>query len=121
MINEIRVFFILILVSLNSFSEEYACSINLSQVGQTGMQIKTYKRIDGAFLKTDQFGESIFEIAKETEEFIILNQTYYYSSIYTVYLDKKNNELIEDYISFSTPDELIRVKGECLIKKSKYE
>ena len=113
-----KLFVTLFFLSLSTeiFSEEYLCSINLSQLGQTGQEIKTYKRMGGVFLKTSRFGEGIFQIAKETEEFIILNKTYNYSSIYTVFLNKNNKKLVEDYIVFSEPEDMLRVSGECLIK-----
>ena len=95
---KVTVFLIFSLISLNIFSEEYVCSVDLSQTGRTGTEIKTYKRMGGVFIKTHRFGEDIFQIVKETEEFIILNETYNYSSIYTVFLNKKNKKLVEDWL-----------------------
>tara|TARA_A100001011_G_C13775186_1_gene620861 strand:+ start:143 stop:493 length:351 start_codon:yes stop_codon:yes gene_type:complete len=114
---KVTVFLFLILVSLNSFSEEYVCSLDLSQIGREDeMEIKTYERIGGVFKKTSDFGVSILEITKETEEFIILNETHNYPHIYLTFINKKNKNTVEDYIIFEDPEIVPRMTGKCLIK-----
>ncbi len=102
--------FFLILFSLNIFSEEYLCTFP-NQEGLT-----TYERIGSEFKRTQYYVSDFYQITKETEEFIILNQTYDYPDIYTIILDKKNETIIEDYISFDDLKLLARIKGKCLIR-----
>lgn len=116
-LKNIILFLFLILVSLNSFSEEYVCSLDLSQIGRGDeMEIKTYERIGSVFKKTSESGVYILEITKETEEFIILNQTYNYPDIYITFISKKNKNTVEDYIIFEDPEKVTRLTGKCLIK-----
>lgn len=111
---KVTVVLILFLLSLNIYSEEYVCSTSFS--GEDEVEVKTYERIGSVFKKTSQYGESFFKITKETEEFIILNETYNYSDIFTVFLDKKNKIIVEDYIVFEKPESIARITGKCLIK-----
>ena len=111
---KVTVFFILILVSLNSFSEEYVCSVSYS--GDDNLEIKTYERRGGVFKKTSEFGMENFQITNETEEFIILTQIQSFPAIFTVFLDKKNKNIVEDYVEFDDPDSLYRITGKCIIK-----
>jgi len=111
---KVTVVLIFSLISLNILSEEYLCSIVLSE--DVEMEIKTYERIGSVFRKTSLYGESVFQIRKETEEFIILNKTYNYPDIYTVFLDKKNKNIVEDYIVFEDHMTTTRTSGKCLIK-----
>ena len=112
---KVTVILIFFLISLNIFSEEYVCSVSYS--GSDFLEVKTYERYGSIFRKTHKYGESFFQITKETEEFIRLNETYEYPSIYLVFLDKKNNKIVEEFTQFEVPDSYTRITGKCLIKK----
>tara|TARA_B110000003_G_scaffold257540_1_gene275926 strand:+ start:358 stop:705 length:348 start_codon:yes stop_codon:yes gene_type:complete len=114
---KVTVFFILILVSLNSFSEEYICSSDLSQIGREGeVEIMTYERVGDSFKSTSKYGDNYFQVLKETEEFIFLTRTFSYPDIRIVLLHKKTKEVFDSYFQITeTPSP--PMVGKCLIKK----
>ena len=111
---KVTVFLISILISFNVLSEEYVCSVSYSK--SDVLEVKTYQRNGSVFIKNDQFGESIFQITYETEEFIILNQTYEYPWIFITFLDKENKNIVEEFTMFDKTDSFSRITGKCLIK-----
>ncbi len=114
---KVTVFFILILVSLNSFSEEYICSSELSQFGREGeVEIITYERVGDSFKSTSENGVGYLQVSKETEEFILLTRTYSFPSIRIILLHKKKKEVIDEYLNFDEVKSSTPLVGKCLIK-----
>lgn len=102
------------LISLDTFSEEYVCSVSYPESEE--IEVKTYERNGNIFQQTSQFGEKLFQITNETEEFLILNDTFDFPIIFIVFLDKKNENIVEEFINFGKTDSFSRITGKCLIK-----
>lgn len=115
---KVIVFLIFSLVSLNIFSEEYVCSAELSAYGEPGeVQTKVFQRKGNMFKHITKDEENYREILLETEEFIILVQTYTIPSVYMIYLDKKNGNFTEDFLFLDKEVHTTkRLVGKCLIR-----
>ena len=63
---KVTAIFILILVSLNIFSEEYICSSELSQIGRDGeVEIITYERSGDIFIQTSHLSVNTYKFWKK--------------------------------------------------------
>ncbi len=114
---KVTAIFILILVSLNIFSEEYICSSELSQIGRDGeVEIITYERSGDIFIQTSHLSVNYLQILEETEEFILLVRTFSYPSIRIIFLNKKKQEVVDEFLSFDNVTSSKPLVGKCLIK-----
>ena len=98
-----------LIFSIHSFSKEkYFCSVDLSDFGQTGVEMKIYERTGNYFTKTKSEGEKeIFYILEDNESFLtLINSTSDYPSVFITFIDKKNKTFYENF--FYTTEESSR-------------
>ena len=100
----------------NANAEEYICA------DVRGVERPTYKRINNnKFISTITLeGEnsmSEYSVAKETENFIVLIETFDYQDSWTTVLDKKNKEYSETYTMWDPgkEPEVVQSFGPCLV------
>ena len=100
----------------NANAEEYICA------DVRGVERPTYKRINNnKFISTITLdGEnsmSEYSIAKETDNFIVLIETFDYQDSWTTVLDKKNKEYSETYTIWDPGQEpeVVQSFGPCLV------
>ena len=106
----------LVLFLENANAEEYICA------DLRGVERPTYKRINNnKFISTITLeGEnsmSEYSVAKETENFIVLIETFDYQDSWTTVLDKKNKEYSETYTMWDPgkKPEVVQSFGPCLV------
>ena len=97
-------------------AEEYICA------DVRGVERPTYKRINNnKFISTITLdGEnsmSEYSVAKETENFIVLIETFDFQDSWTTVLDKKNKEYSETYTMWDPgkEPEVVQSFGPCLV------
>ena len=97
-------------------AEEYICA------DVRGVERPTYKRINNnQFISTitldGENSTSEYSIAKETENFIVLIETFDYQDSWTTVLDKKNKEYSETYTIWDPgkKPEAVQSFGPCLV------
>ena len=100
----------------NANAEEYICA------DVRGVERPTYKRINNnKFISTitleGENSTSEYSVAKETENFIVLIETFDYQDSWTTVLDKKNKEYSETYTMWDPgkEPEVVQSFGPCLI------
>ena len=105
-------------------AEEYRCSFDLAILGREGeYERKTYKRIgtgkNSYFIRTRSSGKkAFFQIAKETDEYIVLTETDSpYKYIYVTIIDKNTNEFSEKFLLWKDSSKPRHpLYGECLVR-----
>ena len=97
-------------------AEEYICA------DVRGVERPTYKRINNnKFISTitleGENSTSEYSVAKETENFIVLIETFDYQDSWTTVLDKKNKEYSETYTMWDPgkEPEVVQSFGPCLV------
>ena len=100
----------------NASAEEYICA------DVRGVERPTYKRINNnKFISTitleGENSTSEYSVAKETENFIVLIETFDYQDSWTTVLDKKNKEYSETYTMWDPgkEPEVVQSFGPCLV------
>ncbi len=100
----------------NANAEEYICA------DVRGVERPTYKRTNNnKFISTitleGETSTSELSIAKETENFIVLIETFDYQDSWTTVLDKKNKEYSETYTIWDPgkEPEVAQSFGSCLV------
>ena len=76
--------------------------------------VNSFERVGDTYMKRGNSVNKSFDIAQETEEFILLTKTYDYPGILVSILDKKNKTYQESYVSLNYSDSKI-VKGFCKV------
>ena len=100
----------------NANAEEYICA------DVRGVERPTYKRINNnKFISTitleGENSTSEYSVAKETENFIVLIETFEFQDSWTTVLDKQNKEYSETYTMWDPgkEPEVVQSFGPCLI------
>jgi len=100
----------------NANAEEYICA------DVRGVERPTYKRINNnKFISTitldGENSTSEYSVAKETENFIVLIETFEFQDSWTTVLDKQNKEYSETYTMWDPgkEPEVAQSFGPCLV------
>jgi len=100
----------------NANAEEYICA------DVRGVERPTYKRINNnKFISTitleGENSTSEYFVAKETQNFIVLIETFDFQDSWTTVLDKKNKEYSETYTMWDPgkEPEVVQSFGPCLV------
>ena len=100
----------------NANAEEYICA------DVRGVERPTYKRINNnKFISTitldGENSTSEYSVAKETENFIVLIETFEFQDSWTTVLDKQNKEYSETYTMWDPgkEPEVAQSFGSCLV------
>ena len=101
-------------ISLNASSEVYLCGGKFNEQ----LQIKTFERFGNKFIKKYNSKTSQWKILKETDQFIILAETFRYPDIFISFINKLSFEYMENYLSLNLDTEKDPpkpLKGKCII------
>ncbi len=111
----------LLLFSSTVFSETYSCSLNLSQLGSSGIETQVFKREGKSFIGTSKYQKSYpIQILYEDKNDIILYElgdSLDNKTIMITIISKKYLKFIQDFmISTVVPTEKVKkVIGDCLV------
>ena len=94
--------FLCLLISMNSFSQEkYVATIDLSDYGRTGYEVKTYERKGNQYMKVYKQDTSYLYILEDNDSFLtLIKTTHRYQSAFVVFINKKDNTTLEYYLSY---------------------
>lgn len=104
------------------FSEEYICSGSLEGFldnEDKKVQVKSFERVGNIFIKTNEYGKYNINILKETESIIILTETFEWSGLYVLFINKDTKTFYENYLSMENDDVSKPpkpMKGTCIVK-----
>ena len=102
-------------ISINVYAETWSCIASLENFGMPEeYAVNSFERVGDTYMKRGNSVNKSFDIAQETEEFILLTKTYDYPGILVSILDKKNKTYQESYVSLNYSDSKI-VKGFCKV------
>lgn len=106
---------VLFFCSGNLYSETWDCIASLENFGLPDeYTTNSFERVGDTYMKKGNSVNKRYDIAQESEEFILLTKTYDYPGILISILDKKNKTYQESYVSINYSDSKI-VKGFCKV------
>ena len=120
MMNKILTLFLL-LFSSSVFSETYTCSMNLSPLGQSGVETTIFKRDGKKFIGVGKYNKNYpVQILHENSNDLILyelDQSFDNTSILITLISKKSLKYTQEFMMTIgvTKDKVPKLLGECLV------
>tara|TARA_B100001778_G_scaffold331626_1_gene336337 strand:+ start:976 stop:1368 length:393 start_codon:yes stop_codon:yes gene_type:complete len=117
-----KLLFLCLILSLYSFSQEkYVSSVDLSDYGQSGYEVKTYERNGDHFIKTSYGNTYYCHIIDENDSFLTLVESSLTplgfdlavrpGSLFVTFIDKKNNTMFEYYLNTESDKDQKKISG----------
>jgi len=112
---QLKISILVCLISMNLHAETWSCIASLENFGMPEeYAVNSFERVGDTYMMKGNSVNQSYDIAQESEDFILLTKTYDYPGILINILDKKNKTYQESYVSLNYSDSKI-VKGFCKV------